>query len=155
MRPFRCPRDHFGTLWAPWAGLGTAGRTCGGPESDFLAISDWFWDPILKVVWAPRVVNPVLFTVSFPCHFWHRILKWNPGTWGLKLGCFGMYCKKQFSAEAVYLNDFGFDFCCLLVDLGLILMALRALKTSPEKTQGWGNMVRYWWVGSKWSSQTV
>lgn len=149
---------HFGalgTILAPWASLGTSGRTCGEPESDFLTVLGWFWHPILKVVWAPRVRNPVLFTVSFPCHFWHRISKWNLGTWGLKFGFFGMYCKTQFSAEAVHLNDFGFHFCSSLVDLGLILMALRALTTSPEKTQGWGNMVRYWWFGSKWSNQTI
>ena len=38
----------------------------------FSAILEWFWDPILKAFRAPRARNPVLFSGSFPCHFWHR-----------------------------------------------------------------------------------
>ena len=34
------PGEHFGTSAAPWATMGAAGWTHGGPESDF----EWFWN---------------------------------------------------------------------------------------------------------------
>ena len=65
MRPFWRPRDHFGTLGE----RGNIRKDMWGTRIGLLNDFGLILTPHLKVVWAPRVRNPVLFTVSFPCHF--------------------------------------------------------------------------------------